>query len=65
MLKIDDSICYTIKDLMEGLFVSKSSVYDMMKSDLKYSRFGGKRVVLGADLSEYLKSNSQYEESLK
>jgi len=56
MLDIGDETYYTIKELSEGLFVSKSSVYEMMANGLRYSRFGGKRVVKGANLRRYLEA---------
>ena len=54
MLNIGDETYYTIKELSESLFVSKSSVYEMMTKGLKYSRFGGKRIVKGYNLKNYL-----------
>ena len=54
MLEIKDETYYTIKDLTEGFVVSRSSLYEMMNNGLKYSRFGGKRVIIGKNLKEYL-----------
>ena len=54
VLKLNDETYYTIKDLTEGFVVSRSSVYEMMNKGLKYSRFGGKRVIFGKNLKEYL-----------
>ena len=54
VLKLNDETYYTIKDLTEGFVVSRSSVYEMMNNGLKYSRFGGKRVIIGKNLKEYL-----------
>ena len=56
MLEIGEETYYTIKELSEGLFVSKSSVYEMMANGLRYSRFGGKRVVKGQNLKLYLEA---------
>ena len=50
-----DETYYTIKDLTAGFVVSRSSIYVMMKKGLKYSRFGGKRVIKGENLKDYLK----------
>jgi hypothetical protein len=55
MLEIRNETYYTIKDLTEGFVVSRSSLYEMMGKGLMYSRFGGKRVILGKNLKEYLK----------
>ena len=56
MLEIRNEAYYTIKELTDGFVVSRSSVYEMMqRKGLKYSVFGGKRLVLGKDLKEYLK----------
>jgi len=57
MLEIKDETYYTIKDLTEGFVVSRSSVYEMMKSGLEYSKFGGKRLILGKTLRDYLRGN--------
>ena len=54
MLDIRENTYYTIKDLTEGFIVSRSSLYEMMNNGLKYSRFGGKRIITGKDLKEYL-----------
>ena len=54
MLEVRDEVYYTIKDLTEGFVVSRSSVYEMMNNGLKYSRFGGKRVIIGKNLKDYL-----------
>ena len=54
MLEVRDEVYYTIKDLTEGFVVSRSSVYEMMNKGLKYSRFGGKRVIIGKHLKDYL-----------
>jgi hypothetical protein len=54
VLKLNDETYYTIKDLTEGFVVSRSSVYEMMNNGLKYSRFGGKRIIIGKNLKEYL-----------
>ena len=54
MLEVKDETYYTIKDLTAGFVVSRSSVYEMMNNGLKYSRFGGKRVIMGKNLKEYL-----------
>ena len=54
MLEVRDEVYYTIKDLTEGFVVSRSSVYEMMNKGLKYSRFGGKRVIIGKNLRDYL-----------
>jgi predicted DNA-binding transcriptional regulator AlpA len=59
MLVIKEEACYTIKELTEGLFVSRSSVYEMMSKGLRYSRFGGKRVITGKNLRTYLEENEQ------
>ena len=59
MLEIKDDTYYTIKDLTEGFVVSRTSLYEMMNNGLKYSKFGGKRIVIGKDLKEYLKMNEQ------
>jgi len=56
MLEIKDNTYYTIKDLTEGFVVSRSSLYEMMNNGLKYSRFGGKRIVFGKNLKVYLDS---------
>lgn|GEM_PF-6506319 len=55
MLEIKEETYYTIKDLTAGFVVSRSSVYEMMNNGLKYSRFGGKRVIMGKNLKEYLR----------
>jgi hypothetical protein len=57
MLEIMNETYYTIKDLTEGFVVSRSSVYEMMNNGLRYSRFGGKRVILGKNLKEYLEGS--------
>ena len=58
MLEIKNETYYTIKELTDGFVVSRSSIYEMMqKKGLKYSLFGGKRLVLGKDLKEYLKES--------
>ena len=54
MLEVRDELYYTIKDLTEGFVVSRSSVYEMMNNGLKYSKFGGKRVISGKTLKDYL-----------
>ena len=54
MLEVKDETYYTIKDLTAGFVVSRSSVYEMMNKGLKYNRFGGKRVIMGRNLKEYL-----------
>ena len=54
MLELRDEVYYTIKDLTEGFVVSRSSVYEMMNSGLKFSKFGGKRVINGKTLKDYL-----------
>ena len=54
MLEVKDETYYTIKDLTAGFVVSRSSVYEMMNKGLKYSRFGGKRIIMGRNLKEYL-----------
>ena len=59
MLDIRENTYYTIKDLTEGFFVSRSSLYEMMNKGLKYSRFGGKRIIIGKDLKEYLVNTEQ------
>jgi len=61
MLEINNETYYTIKELTEGLFVSRSSVYEMMKRGLKYSRFGGKRIVKGYNLRCYLETAEETE----
>jgi len=53
MLEIKNETYYTIKELTDGLFVSRSSVYEMMNKGLKYSRFGGKRIIKGINLKDY------------
>jgi len=58
LLEIKDEIYYTIKDLTEGFVVSRSSVYEMMKDGLEYSKFGGKRLILGKTLRDYLRGSS-------
>jgi len=58
MLEIKDEVYYTIKDLTEGFVVSRSSVYEMMNSGLEYSKFGGKRLILGRTLRDYLRGNA-------
>jgi len=58
MLEIKDEVYYTIKDLTEGFVVSRSSVYEMMNSGLEYSKFGGKRLILGKTLRDYLRGNA-------
>ena len=60
VLKLNDETYYTIKDLTEGFVVSRSSVYEMMNNGLKYSRFGGKRVIIGKNLKEYLAETERY-----
>ena len=58
MLVIRDEAYYTIKELTDGFVVSRSSVYEMMQNrGLKYCRFGGKRVILGKNLREYLEES--------
>ena len=58
MLEIRDEAYYTIKELTDGFVVSRSSVYEMMqKKGLKYSCFGGKRLILGKELKEYLRES--------
>ena len=59
MIEIKTETCYTIQDLTEGLYVSRSKVYEMMKDGLRYCSFGGKRVVIGSDLMEYLRTPVQ------
>ena len=59
MLDIGDETYYTIKELSESLFVSKSSVYLMMANGLRYSRFGGKRIVKGYHLKRYLEATEE------
>jgi hypothetical protein len=59
MVEIKEVACYTIKDLTEGLFVSRSAIYEMMNNGLRYCRFGGKRVVIGKDLMDYLRGSTQ------
>jgi hypothetical protein len=59
MLEIKDDTYYTIKDLTEGFVVSRTSLYEMMNNGLKYSKFGGKRIVIGKNLKEYLKMYEQ------
>ena len=59
MLEIKAGTCYTIQDLTEGLYVSRSKVYEMMKNGLRYCNFGGKRVIIGSDLMEYLRGAVQ------
>ena len=54
MLELRNDVYYTIKDLTEGFVVSRSSVYEMMNSGLKFSKFGGKRVINGKILKDYL-----------
>ena len=58
MLVIREDAYYTIKELTEGFVVSRSSVYEMMQNKgLKYSRFGGKRLILGKELKMYLEED--------
>ena len=57
MLEVRDETYYTIKELTEGFVVSRSSVYEMMNNGLRYSRFGGKRLVMGRYLKEYLRES--------
>jgi len=56
MLEIREETYYTIKELTDGLYVSRSSVYEMMNKGLKYSRFGGKRIIKGTNLKDYLEA---------
>ena len=58
MLVVREDAYYTIKELTDGFVVSRSSVYEMMQNKgLKYSRFGGKRLILGKELIAYLNEN--------
>jgi len=60
MLEIREEAYYTVKDLIDGFVVSRSSIYEMMqKKGLKYSRFGGKRLILGKELKAYLFENTE------
>jgi excisionase family DNA binding protein len=60
MLVIKEDAYYTIKELTDGFVVSRSSVYEMMQNKgLKYSRFGGKRLILGKELMAYLSENAE------
>jgi len=59
MLEIKDDTYYTIKDLTEGFVVSRTLLYEMMNNGLKYSKFGGKRIIIGKNLKEYLKMYEQ------
>ena len=57
LLEVKDDTYYTIKDLTEGFVVSRSSVYEMMNKGLEYSKFGGKRLILGKTLRDYLRGS--------
>ena len=59
MLEIKDDTYYTIKDLTEGFVVSRTSLYEMMNNGLKYSKFGGNRIIIGKNLKECLKMYEQ------
>ena len=60
MLEIREEAYYTIKELTDGFVISRSSIYEMMqKKGLKYSRFGGKRLILGRELKTYLNENTE------
>jgi hypothetical protein len=59
LIEVKDETYYTIKDLVEGFVVSRSSVYEMMLHGLRYSRFGGKRIIQGRDLKKYLIAQTQ------
>ena len=59
MLEIKDDTYYTIKDLTEGFVVSRTLLYEMMNNGLKYSKFGGKRIITGKNLKDYLKLYEQ------
>jgi len=58
LLEVKDETYYTIKDLTEGFVVSRSSVYEMMNKGLEYSKFGGKRLILGKTLRDYLRGSA-------
>jgi len=58
MMVIREDAYYTIQELTDGFVVSRSSIYEMMKNKgLKYSCFGGKRLVFGKELKTYLNDN--------
>ena len=59
LLEVKDETYYTIKDLTEGFVVSRSSVYEMMNNGLEYSKFGGKRLILGKTLRDYLRDSAR------
>jgi hypothetical protein len=59
LIEVNEETYYTIKDLVDGFVVSKSSVYEMMLHGLRYSCFGGKRIIKGHDLKEYLIEQTQ------
>ena len=54
MLEVNEETYYTIQELVDGFVVSRSSIYEMMNSGLKYSKFGGRRVIIGKNLKAYL-----------
>ena len=54
LIEVKEETYYTIQELVDGFVVSRSSVYEMMNNGLKYSRFGGKRVIIGRNLKAYL-----------
>ena len=56
MLEIREEAYYTIKEVTESFYVSRSSIYEMMNKGLKYSRFGGKRIIKGINLKDYLEA---------
>ena len=62
VLVVREDAYYTIKELTDGFVVSRSSIYEMMQNKgLKYSRFGGKRLILGKELKAYLEDGANRE----
>jgi hypothetical protein len=57
LIEVNEEAYYTIQELVDGFIVSRSSVYIMMQQGLRYTRFGGRRIIFGRDLIEYLDEN--------
>ena len=57
LIEVREETYYTIQELVDGFVVSRSSVYIMMQQGLRYTRFGGRRIILGRDIIEYLTTN--------
>ena len=57
LIEVKEEAYYTIQELVDGFIVSRSSVYNMMQQGLRYTRFGGRRVIFGRDLINYLEEN--------